>query len=39
MKNATAAATSTMQDTMTGSPGSKSVEKSGVTSPTAAAPP
>ncbi len=39
MKNATAAATSIMQDTMTGSPGSKSVEKSGITSPTAAAPP
>ena len=33
MKNATAA-TSTMQDTMTGSPGSKSVEKGGLTSPT-----
>lgn len=38
MKNATAA-TSTMQDTMTGSPGSKSVEKGNLTSPTAAAPP
>jgi len=38
MKNATAA-TSTMQDTMTGSPGSKSVEKGGLTSPTTIAPP
>ena len=38
MKNATTAS-STMQDTITGSPGSKSAEKANLTSPTAVAPP